>query len=138
MLIFTFLKYIPFQQLWFFLKTCLLFIELRTIKGGAIGTAELKTSILHRVVNTLLFSFWKLMNLLLVYYDINRLNALKCSEILNINEISIGVCKISGRYPVLSREETQPCSPNNTESRWNVFIRTRFDDWVFCVMREYH
>lgn len=77
------------------------------------------------------------MNLLLVNYTINRLNVkLLCN--IDINELSMSVSKTSGRCPVLSREENQSCSLRNTKTILNVFIRTIFDDWVFCVMREYH
>lgn len=30
------------------------------------------------------------------------------------------------------------CSSRNTEVILNVFIRTIFGDWVFCVMSKYH
>lgn len=45
----------------------------------------------------------------------------------------MSVSKTSGRGPVLGREESQSCSLRNTKTILNVFIRTIFDDWVFCV-----
>lgn len=39
---------------------------------------------------------------------------------------------ISGRGPMRSRG-----SSRNTEGRLNVFIRTRFSDWVFSVVCKY-